>query len=71
MKYIVRPRNDGGFGSFSVAASEAREALNVAKEMTERGVEDVEILDSAGKPYDLGELERVASEGQNPQETTC
>lgn len=64
MKYTVRPKNNGGYGSFSVAASEAREALNAAKDMTERGVEDVEILDSAGSPYDLSELERVASESE-------
>jgi hypothetical protein len=65
VKYIVRPRNDRGFGSFSVAASEAREALDVVRGMTERGLEDIEILDSDGTPYDLAELERITSESEN------
>jgi hypothetical protein len=60
--YTVRPRNNSGFGAFSVAASEAREALDVAKDMTERGVADVEILGFDGKPCELADLERIASE---------
>jgi hypothetical protein len=65
VKYTVRPRNDDGFGSVSVSASEAREALNIMKGMIERGVENVEILDVDGKPYDPTELERITSEGEN------
>ena len=65
MKYIVRPRNDTGFGSVSVVASEASEALNIARDIIERGVEAVEIFDTEGNPYDLAELEHLASESEN------
>jgi hypothetical protein len=61
--YTVRPRHDSGnYGSFSVAASQPREALDAAKAMVERGVPDVEILDEDGIAYDLAELERATRE---------
>ena len=62
MKYIVRPRNENGFGSVSVVTSEAEEALNIARDMIERGVEAVEIFDTEDNPCDLAELERVTTE---------
>jgi hypothetical protein len=62
MKFTVRPRHDSGHGNFSVAAAEPREALSIAKDMLERGVKDVEILDENGTAYDLTELERVTKE---------
>jgi hypothetical protein len=62
VKYTVRPRHDNGNGAFSIAASEAREALEAAKGLVERGVRDVEILSENGVPYDLTELEREAEE---------
>jgi hypothetical protein len=67
VRYTVRPRHDQGNGAFSVFVYDAREALNVAKGMTERGVQDVEILDENGVAFDLMELERLARE--NPDAT--
>ena len=47
----------------AVLARDAREALNVARDMMAR-VEYVEVTDADGKPYDLGELERLAAESE-------
>jgi len=65
VRYTVRPRHDHGNGSFSVIAQDAREALDVAKGMAERGVKDVEILDESGVAYDLAELERASAPAEN------
>jgi hypothetical protein len=56
--FIVRSRSDGGNGTLSVIASAPREALNLAADMTERGVQNVKILDENGATLDLLELER-------------
>jgi hypothetical protein len=64
MKYTIRPRNDQGYGSFSVVAGDAREALDLAKGIIERGVPNVEILDENGVVLDLAELERVIRESE-------
>lgn len=61
MKYTVRPKNEQAFGSFSVMVADPREALDVARELIERGVKDVEILDEEGTPYDLNTLELQTS----------
>jgi hypothetical protein len=66
VRYTVRPRHDRGNGSFSVAASSAREALTAAKGMVDRGLRDVEILDTNGVAYDLAELERLTSDDEHP-----
>jgi hypothetical protein len=68
LRYTVRPRNDRGHGSFSVSASEPREALDAAKSMVDRGIKDVEILGADGIPLDLAELEReaAASDASHP-----
>ena len=65
MKYTVRPRHDHGNGAFSVIAQDAREALDVAKGLVERGVKDVEILDESGVAFDLVELERETTLAEN------
>jgi hypothetical protein len=57
--YTVRPKRSQGYGSFSVAALEAHEALAIANGLIERGVEVVEVLDDDGTPYDLAELQRT------------
>lgn len=57
--YIVRPKRTDGYGSFSVAALEAPEALEIAIGLIERGVESVEILDDDGTSCDLAELQRT------------
>lgn len=64
MPYTIRPKTSSGFGSFSVHAGDAREALNAAKAMIERGVADVEILDNSGAACDPLEVERIATEGE-------
>jgi hypothetical protein len=64
VRYTVRPRHDHGNGSFSVIAQDAREALEVAKGMVERGVKDVEILDESGVAHDTAELERATLLGE-------
>jgi hypothetical protein len=65
VRYTVRPRHDHGNGSFSVIAQDAREALDVAKGMVERGIKDVEILDESGLAYDLAALEHATAHAEN------
>jgi hypothetical protein len=65
MPYTVRPKTSEGFGSFGVLAGDAHEALDIAKSMTERGIEEVEILDDGGIKYDPAELGRVANKGRS------
>jgi hypothetical protein len=65
IRYIVRPRHEPGRGNFSVLADSPREALDLAKGMAERGVEEVEILDENGAVIDPADLERLSRE--NPE----
>jgi hypothetical protein len=62
--YTIRPKRTQGYGSFSVAALEAHEALEIANGLIERGIEVVEILDDDGTPYDLEELQRTVEESK-------
>ena len=59
--YTIKPKTNGGFGSFAVLAGDAHEALGIAKGMAERGIEKIEILDDSGAACDPVELERIAS----------
>jgi hypothetical protein len=59
--FIVRSRADGSNGALSVVAPELSEALNLATDMVERGVQNVEILDENGAVLDLVELERTVT----------
>jgi hypothetical protein len=62
MRYTVRPKIGSGYGQFSVMAGDAREALELAKGLLERGVESVEILGTDGALYDVADLERIVLE---------
>ena len=59
MPYTIKPRTTEGYGSFGVLAGDAREALDIAKGMVERGIEEVEILNEDGAPCTPVELERI------------
>jgi hypothetical protein len=52
-------------GGFAIAAVDAREALDRAKELVERGLTEVQLFDSTGQPYDLADLEQQAAEAEN------
>jgi hypothetical protein len=65
--FVVRSRADGSNGALSVVASELREALNLAADMVERGVQNVEILDENGVALDLVELERTVASPDEAQ----
>jgi hypothetical protein len=62
MPYTIKPKTTEGFGSFGVLVGDAHEALDIVKAMAERGVEEIEILDDGGTPYDLVQLYHIASE---------
>ena len=59
MPYTIRTKTSGSFGSFSVVAGDSREALDVAKGMGERGIEEIQILDENGAVCNPTELERI------------
>lgn len=50
MRYTIRPRGIE-YGGFRVLAAEAGSALQTARDLLDRGVADVEILDSQGASY--------------------
>jgi hypothetical protein len=64
MPYTIKPKTTEGFGSFGMLAGDAHEALIIVKGMAERGVEEIEILDDTGMPYDLAQLYHIANEGE-------
>ena len=64
MPYTIKPKVTDGFGSFAVLAGDAHEARDIVKGMVERGVEEIEILDDSGAPYDIAQLYHIASEGE-------
>jgi hypothetical protein len=59
--YTVKQKSHSGFGTLSILAPDSREALEAAKEMIDRGIEGVEILDDEGQTCDLPELKQVAT----------
>jgi len=66
MTFKIRPGGssasaDGGMVVFTPYASEA---LKVARDMLERGIEQVVITDADGQPCDLADLERLAAEAE-------
>ena len=63
MPYTIKPETDG-FGSVSVLAGDAHEALDIVRGLVERGVKDIEILDDSGAQYDIPQLYHIASEGE-------
>ena len=65
VKFTIRPKGSNlSAGGLAVSAEDAREALDVVKAMTDRGMTEVQIFDADGQPYDLIELERVTSEAE-------
>ena len=56
MPYTIKPKTAEGFGSFGVLVGDAHEALEIVKGMAERGVEEIEVRDDSGTPYDLAQL---------------
>lgn len=60
MPYTIKPKATAGFGSFSVLAADGHEALDAAKGMIERGIEEIEILDDDGRACDPSELASIA-----------
>ena len=56
MPYTIKPKTTEGFGSFGVLVGDAHEALEIVKGMAERGVEEIEVRDDSGTPYDLAQL---------------
>jgi uncharacterized protein YnzC (UPF0291/DUF896 family) len=66
MNFTIRPKgNDSTGGGMSVTAEDAREALDVVRNMLANGLKEVEILDAKGNSYDLVELERITKEGED------
>jgi hypothetical protein len=59
MKYTVRPRRKG-YGGMSIMVEDAGTALELTKELLERGAQAVEIADDGGQLYDVVELARLA-----------
>jgi hypothetical protein len=64
MPYTIKPKTSAAFGSFAVQARHAREALNVARGMIDRGIVEVEILDDNGTACDPSDLERIAGKAE-------
>jgi hypothetical protein len=64
MPYTIKSKPGDGFGSLGVLAGDAREALDVVKGMTERGIEEVEVFDDTGAACDPSELEHAASQAE-------
>lgn len=62
MPFKIRPGDGTPSGGFTVFAVDAREALNHVRDMLERGIESVVVLDEDDRPYDLEELERLTRE---------
>ena len=67
MPYTIRPKNIGRFGSFAALASDARQALDIAQYMIQRGVKVVEIIADEEVTGDLVEhlgleLKRAAND---------
>jgi hypothetical protein len=64
MPYTIKPKTSAGYGSFAVRAGHTREALNIARGMIDRGIDEVEILDDNGTACDPSDLERIASKAE-------
>jgi hypothetical protein len=62
VRYTVRSRHNQSHGAFSIITEDAREALQIAKDMVVRGVQEVEILDENGAAFDLAELQRLTND---------
>jgi hypothetical protein len=62
MPYTIKPKISEGFGSLTVLAGDAHEALSIVKDMAERGIEEVEIFDDTGAAYAPVQLVRIASQ---------
>jgi succinyl-CoA synthetase alpha subunit len=60
MKYAVRAKRQGSYSSVSIIAENAGAALDLTKELLERGASAVEIIDDGGQLYDVVELARLA-----------
>ncbi len=59
VRFTVIQTAPSGFGTVSIAATGAREALDVVASMVERGATAVDVVDFNGVRYDLIELERA------------
>ena len=60
LRFPIRPGASTPSSGFAVSAGDPREALNHVRDMLERGLSDIDVLDDEGRPYDLSELERSA-----------
>jgi hypothetical protein len=61
MDYKIRPGGSSSSeGGMAVFARGAREALKVARDMLERGMDHVVVTDENGQPCDLSDLALVA-----------
>jgi hypothetical protein len=60
MNYMVRPKRKSSYGGVSMPAANARTALGLTKELLERGVEGVEVVDANGQLFCVVELEHLA-----------
>jgi hypothetical protein len=61
MKFTIRPGASTSSGGVAVVASEAREALDLVREMMDRGLTDIEVFDDEGRLVELAELERASA----------
>ena len=57
-------KSNDGFGTFTIIVDDARDAIKVAKDVAERGIDEIEICDEDGTPYDLAQLYHIVSEGE-------
>ncbi|NNM71416.1 hypothetical protein [Enterovirga aerilata] len=64
MRFTIRPGESTASGGFAVIAQDAREALNHVRDMLDRGLTDIDVVDPEGRHYDLIELERITAESE-------
>ncbi len=65
MQFIVKQITDNSLsGDIRVIAGDAKEALEIIRDMTERGALGIQILDMQDNRYDISHLESLVGEDQ-------